>query len=140
MLRRACLVVLTLLSACAHNAPPPEPVGPGGPLRVRYPPESVHIEGPMTQDVAVNTLDANRQAFASCVPPGALAHSGRLVVGLTLQVGPDGRVRKAVLTGSNTSDRAIERCMVHRAQHIQFPNGTAPTPSVAKTMVEISNP
>ena len=138
---RAHVLAVVLLVACAHKAPPPEPVGPGGPLRVAYPPESVHIEGPMPREVAMNTLEANGRAFASCVPPGAVAHSGgRVTVGLRLHVGPEGRVHKAVLTGADTHDRSIERCMVHRAKEIQFPNGPAQAPSVVTTVVVVSNP
>jgi len=44
-------------------------VGPGGPLRVSYPPETVHIEGPMPREVAMSTLPCpsrpNRASVAS---------------------------------------------------------------------------
>ena len=137
----ARLLALVLLAACAHKAPPPEPVGPGGPLRVAYPPETVHIEGPMPREVAMSTLEANGRALASCVPPGAVARSGgRVSVSLRLNVGPEGRVRKAVLHESDAHDRSIDRCMVHRAKEIQFPNGPAQAPSVVSMRVVVSNP
>ena len=139
---RVRLAALVLLVACAHKAPPPEPMdAAGGPLRVVYPPDSVRIEGPMPRDVAMSTLDANGRLFASCVPRGAVAASGgRVTVALRLQVGPEGRVRKAVLHESDAHDRSIDRCMVHRAKEIQFPNGPAQAPSVVTTRVVVSNP
>lgn len=138
---RARLLALVLLVACAHPAPPPDPVDPGGPLRVAYPPESVDIQGPMPREVAMSTLDANRHAFASCVPRGAVAASaGRVTVALRLTVGPEGRVHKAVLHESDAHDRSIDRCMVHRAKAIQFPNGASQVTSVVSTRVVVSNP
>ena len=140
-MQRARLLALVLLAACAHKAPPPEPVGPGGPLRISYPPETLHIDGPMPRDVAMNTLDANGRALASCVPPGAVAQSGgRVTVSLRLTVGPEGRVRKAVLHQSDAHDRSIDRCLVHRAKEIPFPNGPAKATSVVSTRVVVSNP
>jgi hypothetical protein len=137
---RARLLALVLLAACAHRAPPPDP-GDGPRLQVAFPPESVDIQGPMPRDVAMNTLHGNERAFASCVPVGAVgASGGRITVGLRLQVGPEGRVRKVELRGSDARDRSIERCMVHRAKEIQFPNGPAQAPSVVTTMVAVSNP
>jgi hypothetical protein len=110
-------------------------------LRVAYPPESVDIQGPMPRDVAMSTLDANARAFASCVPHGAVAASGgRVTVHLRLTVGPEGRVRKAVLHESDAHDRSIDRCMVHRAKAIQFPNGPSQVTSVVSTRVVVSNP
>ena len=139
---RAPLLALVLLAACAHKAPPPEPVDPNGPrLHVAFPPESVDIQGPMPRDVAVNTLHGNERAFASCVPVGAVgASGGRVTVFLRLTVGPEGRVRKAVLHESDAHDRSIDRCMVHRAKAIQFPNGPAQQGSVVSTRVVVSNP
>jgi len=144
MPRRSRLVapfVLALLAACAHKAPPPDPVDAGGPLRVEYPPESVDIQGPMPRDVAMSTLEANRAAFASCVPRGAVANSGgRVTVFLRLTVGPEGRVRKAVLHESDAHDRSIDRCMVQRVKSMQFPNGPSQATSVVSTRVVVSNP
>jgi hypothetical protein len=101
----------------------------------------VDIQGPMPRDVAMNTLDANRDAFASCVPPGAVAASaGRVTVSLRLTVGPEGRVRKAVLRESDHHDRTIDRCIVNRAKAIQFPNGPSQVTSVVSTRIVISNP
>lgn len=137
----ARLLALVLLAACAHKAPPPEPVDGPGPLRVAYPPDSMRVDGPMPRDVAMSTLDANGRVFASCVPPGAVAASGgRVTVSLRLNVGPEGRVKKAVLHESDAHDRSIDRCMVHRAKEIQFPNGPAQAPSVVTTRVVVSNP
>ena len=146
MPRRSRLVapfVLALLVACAKQAPPPPPADPPGPgpLRVAYPPESVDIQGPMPREVAMNTLDSHRPAFAACVPPGAVAASGgRVTVSLRLTVGPEGRVRKAVLHESDHHDRAIDRCLVQRAKAIQFPNGPSQVTSVVSTRVVVSNP
>ena len=137
---RAHLFALVLLAACAHKAPPPDPADPGPPFHVAYPPESVDIRGPMPREVAMNTLDAARPAFAGCVPRGAVAASGgRVTVSLRLDVGPEGRVRKAVLHESDAHDRSIDRCMVHRAKEIQFPNGPAQAPSVVSTRDVVSN-
>jgi hypothetical protein len=45
-----------------------------------------------------------------------------------------------VLHESDAHDRSIDRCMVHRAKEIQFPNGPAQAPSVVSARVVVSNP
>ncbi len=130
-----------LVGACAKTPPPAAGPDGGGPLRTAYPPESVQIEGPIPREMVMNTMEANGPAFASCVPRGAIASSGgRVTVGLRLTIGPDGRVRRAVLHDSDTHDRAIDRCMVHRVKAIQFPNGPSRMTSVASMRVVVSAP
>ena len=95
----------------------------------------------MPREVAMNTLDANRDSFASCVPPGAIKDSGgRVTVQLRLTVGPEGRVREAVLHESDHHDPAIDRCIQQHAEAIKFPDGASEVTSVVSTRVVISNP
>jgi hypothetical protein len=136
-------VVLGLtLGACAPKAPPPAAGhDAGGPLRISFPPESVEIDGPIPRDVVMSTMESHATALSSCVPRGAAgASGGRVTVHLRLTIGPDGRVRRAVLHESDAHDRSIDRCMVSRAKGIHFPNGPARATSVASMRVVVSAP
>jgi hypothetical protein len=135
------VVLGVLLGACAPKPSPPPPAADPGPPRTSFPPESVEVQGPIPRDVVMSTMESHRTDLASCVPRGAAAASGgRVSVHLRLTIGPDGRVRRAVLHESDAHDRAIDRCMVSRAKAIHFPNGPARATSVASMRVVVSAP